>query len=215
MAAMNLQYSFRLMWKRLGLERTEERPAYREAAIRWHEAHRAHHTFGYLEFLLREFDRIGRDASQQPDLVRLALWFRHAACDPTARTNEQQSADIAGRLLFAGGGERLVPTVRRLILITRHADIPQSLDEEFMADTDLAILGQAPEKFDAAEKNLWFEARQFMTEHEFRRRRVEYLKQFHNVPSIYWTDQFRKRYQKQARFNVARYLQRIKRPRAS
>jgi predicted metal-dependent HD superfamily phosphohydrolase len=215
MAAMNLQYSFHLLWKRLGLDWTEERSAYREIAIRWHEAHRAHHTFGYLEFLLKEFDRLGRAVSHQPDLVRFALWFRHAVCEPAGRTNEAQSADIAARLLFGSGGERLVPTVRRLILITRHGDIPESLDEEFMADTDLAILGQAPEKFDAVEKNLWVEARQFMTEPEFRRRRVEYLKQFHNVPSIYWTDQFRKRYQRQARFNLASYLQRIKRPRAS
>jgi predicted metal-dependent HD superfamily phosphohydrolase len=215
MAAMNLQYSFHLMWKRLGLERAEERPAYREIAIRWHEAHRAHHTFGYLEFLLKEFDRIGRDAAHQPDLVRFALWFRHAMCDPEKRTNEAESADIASRLLFAGEGERLVPTVRRLILIAKHDDIPQSLDEEFMADTDLAILGQAPDKFDAAERNLWIEARQFMTEHEFRRRRADHLKRFHQVPSIYWTDQFRKKYQKQARANLARYFERIKRPRAS
>ena len=126
------------------------------AALRaaYAEAHRAYHNWGHIEALLADFRRL-EDRFANPEAVEMALYWHDAVYDPTSKTNE---ADSAERMLSEMRG-RVAPEVLRwaetIVRATVNHRVPDDAGPELAADCalfldmDLAILGAAPEAFDA------------------------------------------------------------------
>lgn len=170
---------------------------------------RAYHSLDHVAHCLDEF-ATARHLAVRPNEVEMAIWFHDAIYVPGARDNEARSAELARQCcremkLPKAFGKR----VFHLVIATQHLDTPQDPDARLIADVDLAILGQSPERFDDYEQQIRREYAAVPDE-EFWARRADLLRGFLARTHIYATDHFRDRYEAAARRNLERSLQRVR-----
>jgi len=154
---------------------------------------------------LNEFQQI-KHLSQSPKAIEMALWYHDVIYDTKAKDNEEKSAELAYQdCLDASLPKLFAEEVYDLILTTKHNVVPTQNDSQLLVDIDLSILGNPVSEFDKYERNIraeynWVPKNQFMTE------RKKVLQQFLNRDSIFLTDFFKKKYEKQARKNLSRSI---------
>lgn len=114
-----------------------------ELIERWREPHRHYHDVRHLAQCLTALHLI-TDAAV-PRTVELAAWFHDAVYERSPGRDEEDSAQLAERLLpRAGLANREVAEVSRLVLVTaHHAPDPADLAGSQLVDADLSILGQS------------------------------------------------------------------------
>lgn len=172
---------------------------------RYGEKHRAYHTMDHVAACLGHFDTI-RHSLDAPRSVELALWFHDAIYNPRSATNEADSARLAVRQLGTLGEDAfVVDSARRLIEITRHPSEPQTSDEGYLLDIDLAILGANAIDYDLYEKNIRKEYK-WVPRFIYRRERSKVLRMFLDQERIYRTGHFHVLFEKQAKNNIERAL---------
>jgi predicted metal-dependent HD superfamily phosphohydrolase len=181
---------------------------------RYAERARRYHTARHINECLAIFDRSNHPDSVNP-LVEFALWFHDAVYSTFSRHNEERSAEYADRVLQHSGrsaADRAL--VRELILATRHGVQPSSPQAQLVTDVDLAILGAAADRY--AEFELQIRAEYWWVPTAlYRKQRGAILKAFAGRPSIYATHEFRERYERQARNNIAWGLEQLEFGRAT
>jgi predicted metal-dependent HD superfamily phosphohydrolase len=144
--------------------------------------------------------------SQRPAEIELALWFHDAVYDTRRSDNEELSARWAHRhALDQNLPADVASRVRDLILATRHDVHPPNAEAAPLADIDLTILGQPAPEFDLYEVQIRQEY-SWMTELAFCEGRANILESFLQRDSIYRTDYFCDRYERQARLNLEQSL---------
>lgn len=85
---------------------------------------------------------------EHPGEVGVAWWFHDAVYNPKGCDNELKSALWAERVLReAAWPEVSIQRVRELIMRTEGHHDPQTTDEAYFLDVDLAILGASPARF--------------------------------------------------------------------
>lgn len=171
---------------------------------------RHYHAMAHIEALLglaAEYE----DALVDPEAVRAAIWFHDAVYDSRAADNEAKSAALAReRLAGRCRPERLSLIVAMIEATATHVvpEFPEAAarrDAALFLDMDLSILGSAPEVFDAYEKATRREYA-WVAEPAWRTGRGAVLKRFLARAEIFNTSEFRQRFEKQARMNMARSL---------
>lgn len=165
-----------------------------DLAARYGEAHRHYHTLRHIGEML--------DVLPHADeTVLAAVWFHDAVYGGSA--NEEQSAMLARQALtelrFPAD---VIVTVEMLILATKTHD-PAQVDPRFHAflDADLAILGSAPERYREYSEQVRREY-EHVPDAIFRGARAAILDRFLARPRIYASDEFRARFEQQARDNI-------------
>jgi len=172
---------------------------------RYAEPHRAYHTLQHLDECFGAF-QTERGSAQSPGAVGLALFYHDAIYDTHAHDNEEKSATLARQVLGAVGGDAaLLSYVTDLILVTRHAAMPETDDQKLVVDIDLSILGASPERFDEYERQVRHEY-SWVEEAVFRSVRGTILREFLARPAIYSTSGFRDRLERQALENLSRSI---------
>ena len=172
---------------------------------RYGEPHRAYHTVQHLQECFTAFENASGRA-QSPGAVALALFYHDAIYDTHARDNEEKSAELARQVLAgAGAGESIHSYVTDLILVTRHAAMPESDDQMLLVDIDLSILGATQERFDEYERQVRQEY-SWVDDAIFRSVRSKILLEFLARPTIYSTTTFRNRLEHPARENLKRSI---------
>jgi predicted metal-dependent HD superfamily phosphohydrolase len=188
----------------LGLSEPED-AEFTNLIQRYSEPHRAYHTTQHLEECFRAFED-AHSLAQSPGAVGLALFYHDAIYDTHAHDNEEKSAELAQQVLGElGAGEPLQAYVTDLILVTRHAAMPKSEDQQLVVDIDLSILGAAQERFDEYERQVRREY-SWVDEAIFRTVRSRILQEFLARPAIYSTASFRDRLEDPARENLKRSI---------
>jgi predicted metal-dependent HD superfamily phosphohydrolase len=168
------------------------------------EPHRKYHTARHLAECFEKLDEVH---VERPAEIELALWFHDAIYDTRRQDNEKKSADWArASALQAGVPGETAERVHALIMATRHEAVPSGADAELLVDVDLSILGAPPERFDEYERQIR-EEYAWVPGFVFRRERAQILEGFLARPSIFSTAHFRSRYERQARENLARSLE--------
>jgi predicted metal-dependent HD superfamily phosphohydrolase len=158
---------------------------------------------------LRHLDG-ARHLARRPAEIELALWFHDAVYDTHRLDNEELSARWARRHAL----EQNLPTdvaarVRYLILATKHDAPPPNVDAMLLVDIDLAILGQPASTFDLYEAQIRQEYA-WVPDLDFREGRAKILAGFLQRGSIYQTDHFCDRYERQSRLNLERSLLKLR-----
>ncbi len=172
---------------------------------------RAYHNLDHVLACLEEFDRVRRLA-EEPDAIEVALWFHDSVYNPRYAENEEASAIMAkGWLDDSGAPAELGLTVADLVFKTRHdpSDPPETIDQQFIVDVDLAILGQPEPVFDAYEEKIRDEY-DWVDWEVYRVKRPEILGRFLERERIYFTNEFHERYEAVARRNLERSIKRFK-----
>jgi predicted metal-dependent HD superfamily phosphohydrolase len=196
---------WRATWVGLGVE-SAPREDFDRLLARYKEPHRAYHTLSHVEHCLSLLAET-RDQCEHPDEVALALWFHDVVYEPHRSDNEAASARWLVELArLAGVPEPGVARMRSLIMATRHAAPALQGDEKVLVDIDLAILGAAPQRFDAYEAQIRREYR-WVPGPVYRAARIRILSAFLDRPSIFATALFQSRFETAARANIARSLE--------
>lgn len=179
---------------------------------------RAYHDLGHVHEVLRHYDVVAAGPGWvQPDEVRLAVLYHDAIYEAGRKDNEARSARWAleeiARWLPDAGVE--AGRVAELIELTaRHGQLgPQDFgktavadDTRHFLDCDMAILGAAPEVFDAYDRAIAAEYRGHVPGWLFRTNRRRFLKALLGRPRIYLSDFFHARLDAQARANLRRAI---------
>lgn len=175
---------------------------------KYSERHRAYHNLDHVGDCLAEFDK-ARSLAKNADAIEAAIWFHDAIYDSRAKDNEEQSAELAVKIIKSAGlSESFASTVTALILATKHAKAPDEPDAALLVDVDLSILGQSAERFDQYERQIRREY-EWVPNDAFVAGRSAILKSFLDRSSIYTTEFFREKYESKARENLGRSLQQL------
>lgn len=174
---------------------------YEEAARRYHGPHHVNECLGVL-------DRSNLGEASNP-LVEFALWFHDAIYNTFSKKNEERSAEAAVRVLERSGRPATDCTlVRELILATRHGVQPTEPPHQLLVDVDHAILGADADRY--AEFELQIRAEYWWVPTTlYRKQRCDVLNSFAMRSSVYATHEFRERYERQARNNIAWGLEQL------
>lgn len=174
---------------------------------------RAYHHFGHARDVLALVDLVAREGPgwTRPDEVRLAALYHDAVYEPGRRDNEARSAAFAreaiARWLPDAGID--ADRVAGLIELTaRHGaldrdDVADDDTRNFL-DCDMAILGAAPDAFDAYDRGIAAEYRGRVPGWLFRINRRRFLKALLGRDRIYLGDFFQQRLDASARANLRR-----------
>ena len=172
---------------------------------RYSERHRVYHTAGHIRHCLAEFKQV-KDMLINPDAVELAIWFHDAIFVPGASDNEVRSAEFSQEILWRGYvSDELRARVLSLIMATKHDGklSPSDPDAIMMADIDLSSLGAYPQMFDENAQRLRREM--CLSNEKFFKRQAIFLVNLFQRDSIYGTDFFYEKYERQARKNIERF----------
>jgi len=152
-----------------------------------------------------------RASLHDPEAVEAAIWFHDAIYDSKAKDNEAQSAALAEKKLAGRTDAERLGRVSAMILATSTHQLPSFddaaalRDASLFLDMDLSILGAAPAAFDAYERAVRREYA-WVEEPMWRAGRGTVLKTFLARTNIFHTDEFRRRFEPQARQNIARSI---------
>lgn len=146
------------------------------------------------------------------DAVECALLFHDVIYNPLSKTNEEDSADVAEKMLT----QRWVPKdfigkVKKLILATKHIDTPQDNDTKYIMDIDNSILGKDPRTYTQYTKDVRREYYMY-SDIQFKKWREDFLHWIASKKSVYHTEYFHDKYQKQLEINVLQEIMSFKKP---
>ncbi len=184
--------------------------AVREA---WSTPRRRYHDLRHLQEMLTQLAKADRAVGfAAPAEVFLAALFHDAVYEPLAPDNEAESAELAIRRIALEPKLAHVDRDRVAALILATADHqgakvdgPGGSDLALFLDADTAILGAAPDRYDAYAKGVR-EEYAAVPDEAFRQGRARFLRAVEAAPSIFKSPFFRAELEAQARANVAREL---------
>ncbi len=203
METMNIE-RWRILWQTLPNAGNTD-SIYFKLVERYSEKHRAYHNGSHVEHCLEEFDEI-KGFLSHPNEVEIAIWFHDAIYETKSDKNEEKSAQWAEEeLKKADADEDSIRIVRDLILATKHHESQHDSDAMYFLDIDLSIFGSPPELYKEYETNIRKEYK-WVPFFIFRKKRKEILNSFLNRDRIFFTEFFRKKYEKNARVNLKNVL---------
>jgi predicted metal-dependent HD superfamily phosphohydrolase len=142
--------------------------------------------------------------------IELAIWFHDVVYDPLSKDNEVRSADLFSDIAKRAGMDlRLQNTVRQMILATQKHELPADFDTHelrIFLDIDLAILGANPNRFREYNESIRAEY-SWVPTLIYNSKRKKVLKHFMDRETLYYTAEFRNRYETSARENIKAILE--------
>ncbi|MEI9417820.1 HD domain-containing protein [Mesorhizobium sp. Cs1321R2N1] len=182
-----------------------------ELSVLYQATSRHYHNLAHIDAMLALAGDY-RTLLDDPEAVEAAIWFHDAIYDSRARDNEARSAALAEQKLAGRIDAGRLGRISAMILATATHQLPlfddvaAIRDASLFLDMDLSILGAAPEAFDAYERAVRREYG-WVEEPMWRAGRGAVLKTFLARSHIFHTQEFRQRFEPQARLNIARSLQ--------
>jgi predicted metal-dependent HD superfamily phosphohydrolase len=180
---------------------------------------RAYHDFGHVLEVLGHYDTVAAGPGwMQPDEIFLAICYHDAIYDAGRRDNEARSATLAREAIARWLPGHGIDAHRVALLVestARHGRLhPDEVDREaaLFLDCDMAILGAAPERFDAYDRGIAREYRGRAPAWLFNFNRRRFLKSLLEAPRIFLSNFFHERLDAAARANLRRALGRPRDP---
>jgi len=188
-----------------------DEPLKRELSALYSVKDRHYHNLAHIEAMLALAGDY-RGLLDDPEAVEAAIWFHDAIYDSRAKDNEAQSAALAEKKLAGRTEAGRLNRISAMIVATATHRLPlfddatAARDAGLFLDMDLSILGAAPDAFDAYERSVRREYA-WVEEPMWRAGRSAVLKNLLARPHIFHTEEFRQRFEPQARANMARSLE--------
>ncbi|MCZ6681812.1 MAG: N-methyl-D-aspartate receptor NMDAR2C subunit [Planctomycetota bacterium] len=192
------------LWTRLKCK-GDSQEQYARLEVLYSEPNRSYHNLEHIEGCLDLLDEV-RVECKNPEQVELAIWFHDAVYDARRADNEAQSALMAESVAVdAGLPPETASRVADLVLATRHDGIPADSDAQLLVDIDLAGLGRT---FDQFKQTGALVRREFdwLDDETFYQNQAELFRRLLDRPSIFFTEYFRSRFERQARDNLQKIL---------
>ncbi|WP_126247220.1 HD domain-containing protein [Chitinophaga rhizosphaerae] len=144
------------------------------------------------------------------DSVLYAIYFHDFIYQPKRKDNELKSAEEAIFYLRKVGApvERQDKVYRYILATAGHQPELSDPDLDYFLDFDLSILSAPEERYKVYAKNIRREYRMYSWL-DYRNGRVKVLQHFLAMPHIYRTELFREKYERRARLNLERELEKL------
>jgi predicted metal-dependent HD superfamily phosphohydrolase len=174
---------------------------------------RYYHGLRHIEALLGQAQACA-DAIADHDAFEAAIWFHDAIYDTRRHDNEERSADLAAARLAGAAAEDRIARIAAMIRATADHRVPDFADPRatqdcaLFLDMDLAILGAAPEDFDAYDEDVRHEYA-WVPEPQWQAGRRAVLAGFLAQQAIYATARFRASHEAAARRNLGQAIARL------
>lgn len=174
---------------------------------KYSEKHRAYHNLSHINYLLNEVKNIH---FEDFDSIYLATWFHDIIYEPKRNNNEIESAKLAVKLLSELHlSIDKIAKIEKIILATQtHSVENLDYDGKIFLDLDLSILGADSEIYQKYSRAIRQEY-SHISEDLYRQGRKRILENFLKREMIYFTNNLRQRFEKQARFNLANEIKEL------
>lgn len=168
------------------------------------ETGRAYHNMNHVRECLAELTELTVSAEARLQ-IELAIWFHDVIYNPLSKDNEERSSEFFRS--HAQVDSPLVAEVSRMILATKNHVVPQGASDalKLFLDIDLSILGKSEERFREYEVAIR-EEYILVPEFIYKKKRQEVLKGFFERPELFFTAEFRVKFEEQARRNLKQAL---------
>jgi predicted metal-dependent HD superfamily phosphohydrolase len=193
------------------LEVKHARASFAQLFEAYREPHRHYHVLGHIESCLKVADALPYglvDRHYMQHDAELALWWHDVVYDTARHDNEEASARK-----FAEEEESFalstIECVQACILATAHKSDDLFPLARYVVDVDLSILGEDEDVYAQYVRDVRQEYA-FVSEDAWRVGRKAVLEGFLARPTIYGREDFRERYEKSARRNIAGELERLR-----
>jgi predicted metal-dependent HD superfamily phosphohydrolase len=167
------------------------------------EAYRAYHGLTHIQALLELSHAYGARLTD-PAAVDLAIIFHDIIYDPRSKTNEEDSAALFTNLFTGLIEPAMVEKVTRYIMETKQHAVLDSPDEDLklFIDLDMSILGAPRDEYFVYAQQVRKEY-EFVPEADYCTGREAVLQSFLAGGDIYATVEGKRRWEAQARENIA------------
>jgi predicted metal-dependent HD superfamily phosphohydrolase len=178
--------------------------------MRYGEAHRRYHVWAHIETMLKLMEWRQADLFNL-EAMELAILFHDVVYEPGEEENEKRSAGLMLGMLSKTVAPVTLDAANAMILATETHVLPAEMidpvrsDCAHFLDMDLAILGSAPEVFDAFQAGIREEFSE-IDDDAYRVGRKAALERFMGRKTLYMTQSFFDSFEAQARQNLGRAI---------
>ena len=179
--------------------------------LRYNEPQRVYHSLQHIQQLFGQFEQVKHNL-HEPHIIALALFYHDVIYEPTCSDNELKSAEYAVESLTGYLSAEQCQHIYALIMMTASHQIDEIdewsekakekyCDVAYLLDMDLSILGASWSQY----KQYAHAVRQeyaHVSDDDYRVGRIAVLKGLLAHPTLYLTDYYYVRLEKQARKNI-------------
>ncbi len=194
------------LMSRFGLERNESEL---DGILTMHsESHRAYHNMDHVRDCLSKLDSLVE--LNVKDDIEMAFWYHDIIYNPYGKNNELKSAIRAKEFLLNQRVEQQrVDNICNLIIATMHTQVPENVEQEFIMDIDISILGSTAIEYESYTKSIRKEYK-FVPWFLYRKSRLRIMESFLKRENLYFSEYYRSKYESNARRNIAREIDQLK-----
>lgn len=200
-----LEDRFYALWEKLDAKVDNSKVTYSMLSDAYSASDRYYFDMDYIYFCLNEFDEVDHKL-RVPDAVELAIWFHKLIYSPRLKDSEVNCAWRANFLCSSSDiPEEFGDYVSELIMSLGETSIIKYTDCRYLIDITNFMFGQSEEGY------RWYEyqvrrERPLIQNKTYDRIRKRYLESLLERRSIYMTDFFQERHEKQAKTNIERRI---------
>ena len=177
-----------------------------EIFTKYSESKRHYHTIDHLEAMITELKEV-KDIISDWDTTLLAAFYHDIIYKASSNTNEADSAKLAKKRLteIRYPVDKIEKCVA-MILATKQHELSQDIDTNYLIDADLAVLGKNAEEYQKYTEQIR-EEYTIYPDFMYASGRKKALQHFLQMETIYKTEYFINKYEKQARQNISNEIE--------
>ncbi|WP_378180632.1 hypothetical protein [Aquimarina sp. SS2-1] len=174
---------------------------WQEIVKNYNKKNRYYHNLSHLENLYHQLLKVKEEILDW-DIILFALFYHDYIYNVLKQDNEEQSAQKARKILSSLSiGSNRIELCEKMILATKGHHISTHNDINYFTDADLSILGSNwvtyKSYFTAVRKEY-----KYYPDFMYNKGRMKVLKHFIEMPRIFKTQYFYKKFEKQAKNNL-------------
>lgn len=187
----------------------ENKSEYKYLLKKHNERHRAYHDVTHVQDCLDKLDSLG-EIEHRKD-IEMAFWYHDVIYNPYGKDNELKSAEKAIKFLESNFvNQTETDRVKDLITATIHKEAPKNIEEAYIMDIDISILGSEEPLYQKYTQQIRKEYK-LVPSFIYRKNRLKIMKMFLDRDQLYFTDHFKLIYEDKARLNIQREINSLKR----
>ena len=177
-----------------------------EIFTKYSDSKRQYHTIDHLEAIIVDLTEV-KYKIEDWDTTLLAVFYHDIIYKASSSTNEGDSAKLAmQKLSEIGYPAEKIAKCANMILATKLHGLSEDNDTNYIIDADLAILGKVQYDYQKYSEQIREEYSTY-PDFMYNNGRKKALQHFLQMEAIYKTEHFLKKYEKQARINIANELE--------
>ena len=183
---------------------------WQDITMRYNEPQRAYHSLQHIQQLFGQFEQI-KHLFHEPHIIALAIYYHDVIYEPTRSDNELKSAEYVVESLTGYLSAEQCQHIYALIMMTASHQIDnwpnetkereKYSDAAYLLDMDLSILGSSWSVYEHYAHAVRQEYAHVL-DGDYRVGRMAVLKELLAHPTLYLTDYYYERLEKQARKNI-------------